>query len=395
MNIRRRLPVLLVAGVLVLTTPDVAGAAEREPTQAELQAQNRKVDDLRAQAEAQAGEVRDARKATRAAAVLASQALEAYTTSLRELQRAQVEEDRRDEELEQANQDVIAARLKVGTWARQAYQGGSGLNASPTLNTLLGTNGAGRDEAGLSATLRALRRIGEDRTADLSSGRRAELRAGRAAVAAAQATETASTAADQADRAKVEADAAVARQRRALDEAEIQLAGTDRQVRQAQKRQRRLRARAARPAGRSGPVGTCTGAGDLSLYPNGEIPLTALCPLASAPGHHLRADAAFAFDQLSAAYAERFGTPICVTDSYREYRTQVRLYATKPNLAARPGTSNHGWGTATDLCGGIQNFGTPEHEWLFANAPGFGWFHPAWAQPDGSRPEAWHWEFSG
>nr|WP_269330268.1 M15 family metallopeptidase [Kineosporia babensis] len=243
--------------------------------------------------------------------------------------------------------------------------------------------------------MRALRRIGEDRTADLSSGRRAELRAGRAAVAAAQATETASTAADQADRAKVEADAAVARQRRALDEAEIQLAGTDRQVRQAQKRQRRLRARAARPAGRSGPVGTCTGAGDLSLYPNGEIPLTALCPLASAPGHHLRADAAFAFDQLSAAYAERFGTPICVTDSYREYRTQVRLYATKPNLAARPGTSNHGWGTATDLCGGIQNFGTPEHEWLFANAPGFGWFHPAWAQPDGSRPEAWHWEFSG
>nr|WP_269811342.1 M15 family metallopeptidase [Kineosporia rhizophila] len=117
--------------------------------------------------------------------------------------------------------------------------------------------------------------------------------------------------------------------------------------------------------------------------------------MATAPGHHLRADAAYAFDQLSQTYAEQFGTFVCVTDSYREYATQVRLYATKPNLAARPGQSNHGWGTAVDLCGGVQSFGTPEHEWLFANAPLFGWFHPAWAQAGGSRPEPWHWEFGG
>ena len=55
---------------------------------------------------------------------------------------------------------------------------------------------------------------------------------------------------------------------------------------------------------------------------------------------------------------------------------------------------DHGWGVAVDLCGGIQSFGTAEHTWLFTHAPLFGWFHPAWAEPTGSRPEPWHWEFA-
>jgi hypothetical protein len=29
------------------------------------------------------------------------------------------------------------------------------------------------------------------------------------------------------------------------------------------------------------------------------------------------------------------------------------------------------------------------------NAPRFGWFHPEWAELDGSKPEPWHWEFAG
>jgi LAS superfamily LD-carboxypeptidase LdcB len=84
-----------------------------------------------------------------------------------------------------------------------------------------------------------------------------------------------------------------------------------------------------------------------------------------------------------------------VTDAYRSFAEQVDLYARKPHLAAYPGRSNHGWGTAVDLCGGAQRFATPEHEWLRAHAPLFGWFHPSWAAAGGSRPEAWHWEFAG
>jgi hypothetical protein len=30
-----------------------------------------------------------------------------------------------------------------------------------------------------------------------------------------------------------------------------------------------------------------------------------------------------------------------------------------------------------------------------ANAPSYGFVHPAWAEPDGSKPEAWHWEYKG
>jgi LAS superfamily LD-carboxypeptidase LdcB len=25
----------------------------------------------------------------------------------------------------------------------------------------------------------------------------------------------------------------------------------------------------------------------------------------------------------------------------------------------------------------------------------YGWFLPAWAQQNGSKPEPWHWEFAG
>jgi LAS superfamily LD-carboxypeptidase LdcB len=123
------------------------------------------------------------------------------------------------------------------------------------------------------------------------------------------------------------------------------------------------------------------------------VPTNLLCPVTAAPGHLLRCDAARALDQLAAAYADGVGAPLCVTDSYRPYAAQVALFARKPSLAAVPGTSNHGWALAVDLCGGAQSFGTPQHDWLVANAPRFGWVDPGWARADGSKPEPWHWEF--
>jgi LAS superfamily LD-carboxypeptidase LdcB len=75
--------------------------------------------------------------------------------------------------------------------------------------------------------------------------------------------------------------------------------------------------------------------------------------------------------------------------------SQVDVFRRKPGLAATPGRSQHGWGLAVDLCGGVQTFGSEPHLWMQLNAPAFGWHHPAWAGQRGSRPEAWHWEFSG
>ncbi|WP_433002284.1 peptidoglycan DD-metalloendopeptidase family protein [Kribbella sp. CA-294648] len=126
-------------------------------------------------------------------------------------------------------------------------------------------------------------------------------------------------------------------------------------------------------------------------YSNGLIPASQLCGLGS--GHMLRCDAARAYQQLSTAYRQAFGKNLCITDSYRSYSAQVDLYGRKPSLAALPGTSNHGWGVAIDLCGGVDKFGTPQYEWMVANAESFGWVHPRWAKQGGNREEPWHWEF--
>lgn len=138
---------------------------------------------------------------------------------------------------------------------------------------------------------------------------------------------------------------------------------------------------------------TCSN--DESPYPNGMLPPSALCPLWMAPGQMLRPRAAAAFNALSQAYAKATGSPICVTDSYRTLGEQYAVKAARGGWAATPGTSPHGLGRAVDLCGGIGSFGTAQHLWMKQNAPLFGWYHPAWAEPGGSLPEPWHWEYAG
>jgi hypothetical protein len=64
------------------------------------------------------------------------------------------------------------------------------------------------------------------------------------------------------------------------------------------------------------------------------------------PGHKLRCDASIMFDLMSVDFSEEFGRPLRLTDSYRDYATQVSVKARNTGLAATPGTSNHGWGLA-------------------------------------------------
>ncbi len=137
------------------------------------------------------------------------------------------------------------------------------------------------------------------------------------------------------------------------------------------------------------------GPGAWGGHSNGRIPLTELCGLSWDPGEFLRCDAAAALEQLDVVYMASFGTHITITDSYRDYDAQVAVYEQKPGLAAKPGTSNHGWGLALDLAGGINSWSTPERDWFVANAPSAGWVSPSWAQPGAGREEPWHWEYIG
>ncbi|WP_199423490.1 M15 family metallopeptidase [Actinotalea solisilvae] len=125
---------------------------------------------------------------------------------------------------------------------------------------------------------------------------------------------------------------------------------------------------------------------------NGLIPESDLCEL-WVSGQSLRGDAAVALAELNFNFRAAFGRDLCLTDSYRSLADQRRVAALKPGLAASPGTSNHGWGLAIDLCTS-ENRSTSVMSWLQDNGPTFGWDNPQWARAGGSGAyEPWHWEY--
>jgi hypothetical protein len=140
------------------------------------------------------------------------------------------------------------------------------------------------------------------------------------------------------------------------------------------------------PSAEAAPQQLVVDAGSVEALGNGRLPLEALEPVA---GVQLSRDAAEAMEAMIAD-ARRDGAVLAITDGYRTYEEQVDLRARKPRLAATPGTSMHGWGLAVDF-----DMRTTDFAWLREHAHRYGWVHPAWAQPGGSKPEPWHWEFVG
>jgi hypothetical protein len=111
--------------------------------------------------------------------------------------------------------------------------------------------------------------------------------------------------------------------------------------------------------------------------------------LAHVAGITLAHDAARAYAAMVTA-ASADGSRLVATGGYRTFDQQVELRARKGSWAAPPGTSMHGWGIAVDF-----DMQQTDFAWLRQHAAGFGWVHPAWAQPGGSKPEPWHWEYVG
>src|SRR3712207_6721490 len=89
-------------------------------------------------------------------------------------------------------------------------------------------------------------------------------------------------------------------------------------------------------------------------YRNGQLPASVLAPITG--GGRLVKEAAAAFMAMNAESERRFGVtlhPSAPQNSYRPLAWQqyyYRLYLSgRGNLAAVPGTSNHGWGLAVDF----------------------------------------------
>jgi zinc D-Ala-D-Ala carboxypeptidase len=113
-----------------------------------------------------------------------------------------------------------------------------------------------------------------------------------------------------------------------------------------------------------------------------------------------------------AADAQAAGFPVWTTGTYRSLSAQVNLFTSRytnskvkgapavwwnnrrwwkrPGVAqaAKPGTSNHGWGLAVDLClkdGKTVLSVTPQFvNWLCRNAADYGWSAELQSEP-------WHW----
>lgn len=375
------------------------------PTAEELAAQRAEAERLAAEVVNHEVALETARQAIDELSQRAAEALEAELAAVAAQAAAVMEQDRQLDRLDAAERLVRARQGELGRWASQTYRNGGHMGDIEGLMNLLESENT--DD--LSQRMATINLVGRWRGSVVDTVEEAEAVQEDATARAEEAADQATTAAGQAVAARELADSLLQQQRGQVALMQVLLdttqqaateAGNETEkmaLARAEAEQRRLDARSgSRSGGNSvtGEVGDCVG-GDVSSYPNGAIPWANLCPLWATHHHRLRADAAFGFNKLSEAYAIRFGTPICVTDSYRDYAGQVALYARKPHLAAKPGTSNHGWGTATDLCGGIQTFGTAQHQWMRAKAPLYGFFHPSWAQQGGSRPEPWHWEYGG
>lgn len=92
--------------------------------------------------------------------------------------------------------------------------------------------------------------------------------------------------------------------------------------------------------------------------------------------------------------AARAGHRITINSAFRSYARQVYFWncyqckvkggkscCNNGNLAAKPGTSNHGTGIAFDL-----QLTSAAYNWMKANAEGLGWVRTV-------KSETWHWEY--
>lgn len=123
---------------------------------------------------------------------------------------------------------------------------------------------------------------------------------------------------------------------------------------------------------------------ELAQYGNGRVPASALERLGDG-NHQLWSPAAQAYQRLTAA-AKRAGVHIGITDSYRSYDNQVDLARRKGlhsqgGLAAKPGTSDHGWGKSLDL-----RLDATAQRWMRGHAGEFGFSENVSREP-------WHWTY--
>jgi lysozyme len=136
------------------------------------------------------------------------------------------------------------------------------------------------------------------------------------------------------------------------------------------------------------------GAPGAGAYSNGKLPPAALSPIASgvkcdAPAGQLSNEASAAYNSMALASGEKLPVKLPTNgcdSAYRPYERQVYYWALYRqgvgNLAAYPGTSNHGWGLAVDIPEWVQGY-------LKLHGARFCW------RKTEAFSEPWHWNYTG
>ena len=129
---------------------------------------------------------------------------------------------------------------------------------------------------------------------------------------------------------------------------------------------------------------------------NGKLTAKALVAIPWDPGRNLVAGPALGdLTRLNNAFRRRFGTNLEIDLTYRTRGTQECLYRELgPYIAARPGTSNHGWGFAIDFPETYDySFRGRYYQWLKRNSAAYGWVHRKNLEEGSPYAEAWHFEY--
>jgi hypothetical protein len=400
-------PALADEGHAPPVAPTGAQASEATTLTVTLEELELQAEELRQQVRQQQAALAAERVRLTSAQTAAAAALEDYQLAAREADAATQRAAEEARRLAAAEQRTISARAALNAYVGTLYRQGMGSQTMSAYTSVLGAQGPEDFIYGLGLAERVGAHHGGEMV-QLAAAEEAQQvaaqRAHEAQQAAREATERAAAAKQLADRVVTASQASVLRSTESL----LRTQGAAAAVSQQEATRQALMAQAEEVARRRAglpyvsadgtaiprPAAECRG-GSTRGYPNGMLSARALCPLWGTSGHMLRADAAAAFNEMSRDYASVFGTPICVTDSYRTFDEQVAVKLAKPDLAAQPGSSNHGWALAVDLCDGVESFGTAAHDWLRRNSLRYGWFLPTWAMPGGSKPEPWHWEYAG
>ena len=398
----------VVIAAALLTTLVATPALAASPTPSPVPSPSPSIDavlsaHLQKRANQQAAELQAGLEAQDEAALKATRALEDYQAARRAADAAVRHSESQARLLAAAIRKTEETKERLSHYVGSLYRTGMGNRQIALYSSLMDA----RNPQQLFRGLGMVSRVGGNQNDAFLGLARAEAFQERAAARASRAAADARAAETRAAEAKEAADAVVASAVARVAAVSAELLRTEQALAVAQRREAMMaaasliaRQRQAIPVAAiegalaERPVPECKGA-PTHGYPNGRLPLPALCPLWGTSGQLLRWDAAAAFDAMSKEFGAEFGEPICVTDSYRSYEEQVAVSIAKPTLAAVPGRSNHGWGVALDLCGGIQSYTSEQHVWMVANSMAYGWFLPAWAQLGGSKPEPWHWEFAG